>query len=122
MSTSIRPERDFPEATRSTFPAGDRKMRREEDYSDHAKGFLLFDVSFVKQADVNNDLAWLATWLGLKSNPEPAVRFVALFETARRNCVGENEKCFLGAELFVKPFDESLYSWSSIVWRRTRLT
>src|SRR5204863_1017873 len=43
-------------------------------YSDHAKGFLLFDVSFVKQADVNNDLAWLATWLGLKSNPEPAVR------------------------------------------------
>src|SRR2546428_13540023 len=36
------------------------------------------------------------------------MRFIALFETARRNCVCENKKSFLGPEISVKPFDEKI--------------
>ena len=54
--------------------------------------FLLIDVLFVEHADVNDDLARFAARLGLKTNAEPAVRFVVLLETARRHRVGENKE------------------------------
>ena len=80
----------------------------EKIHSNHAKGFLLLDVRFVEQTYVDNNLVWLPTRLKLKSHAQPAMRFVALFETARRDRVGENKKRFLGAEFSVEPFDEEI--------------
>src|ERR1700730_17122322 len=36
------------------------------------------------------------------------MRFIALFETARRNRIGENKKCFFSSEFSVEPFDEKM--------------
>src|SRR5436189_6200420 len=36
------------------------------------------------------------------------MRFIALFETARRNSVSEDKKCFLVAEFSVKGLDEKI--------------
>src|ERR1043166_3014687 len=80
----------------------------KEIHADHAKGFLLFDVGLVQQAHVDDDLAWLPAWLGLKTHAQPAVRFAALFKTARRNCVCKNEEGFLRSKFRVEPFDEKI--------------
>src|SRR5436309_8895922 len=54
-------------------------------------------------------IIWLGcARLGLKSHSEPAMRFIALFETARRNSVSEDKKCFLIAEFSVKALDEKI--------------
>ena len=74
-------------------------------HSDHAERFLLLDIRFVEHAHVNDDLAWLAMWLGLKSHAEPAMRFGVVLETARRYRVGKNKKRALVAKLFPKPFE-----------------
>ena len=68
----------------------------------------MFDVSLVEQPDVNDNLARLPSWFGLKSYTKPAVRFAALFKTARRDRVGENEKCFLRANFCVEAFNEKI--------------
>src|SRR5260370_40743127 len=36
------------------------------------------------------------------------MRFIALFKTARRDRVGENKKCLLGAEFSIQSFDEKI--------------
>ena len=61
-------------------------------HADDAERFLLIDVRFVEHPDVNDDLARFAARLALETHPEPAVRFVVLLETARRDRVGENKK------------------------------
>jgi hypothetical protein len=57
---------------------------------------------------VNDDLARLAPRLLLKTNAEPAVRFVVLLETSRRNRVGKNEKCALVAEFVPEPLEQEI--------------
>jgi hypothetical protein len=61
-------------------------------HSNYAQRFLLFDVPFIQHPHVDNDLAWFPAEIGLKTDSEPAVCFVVLFEAARCHCVGKNEK------------------------------
>src|SRR2546421_7238666 len=57
---------------------------------------------------MDDDLARLPSRLGLKTDSKPAMRFAAMFKTARRDCVGKNEKCFFGAEFLVEALDEQI--------------
>ena len=52
--------------------------------------------------------ARFAARLGLETHPEPAVRFVVLLETARRDRVGKNKKRALVAHLLVQPLDQQV--------------
>src|SRR5437773_3645652 len=47
-------------------------------------------------------------WPGLKSHAKPAVRFIVLFKTARRDSVGKNKKCLLSSEFCVEPLDQKI--------------
>ena len=78
----------------------------EKIHSNYAKGFLLLDVCLVEQSNVDDNLAWLRARLGLKSHTQPAMRFATLFKTPRRDCIGENEKCFRRSKFSIEPFDE----------------
>ena len=75
-------------------------------HADDPERFLLIDVRFVQHPHVDDDLARLTARFGLEAHPEPAVRFVVLLETARRDGVGENKKGALVADLLVEPFDQ----------------
>ena len=75
-------------------------------YSDHPERFLLVDVRFVEHANVNDNLARLATRLFLKSHPEPTVRFVVFLETSGRDCVGEDKERAFVAEFFFQTFQQ----------------
>jgi hypothetical protein len=57
---------------------------------------------------MNNDLAWLSPGLRLKPQAQPAMRFIALFETARRDGIGENKECFLAAKFSIQSFDQKV--------------
>src|SRR5215469_14623442 len=57
---------------------------------------------------MDNNLAWFCAWLRLKPHAQPAMRFVALFETARGDRVAENKKCFFGPKFSIEPFDEEI--------------
>src|SRR5207244_3098557 len=54
----------------------------------------------------DDNLARLRAWLGLKAHPEPAVRFAALFKTARCNGVCKDEEGLLRPEFCVEPLDQ----------------
>src|SRR5262249_25040428 len=56
----------------------------------------------------DNDLARLTAWLGLEPHAQPAMRFISLFKTARRNCIGENKERFLGSKFLIQPFDQKI--------------
>src|SRR2546423_1500959 len=75
-------------------------------HADDSERFLLIDVRFIQHPDMDHDLTRLAARVILETDPEPAVRFVVLFETARRYSIGENEKCPDAAEFFVQPLNE----------------
>ena len=75
-------------------------------HADDTERFLLIDIRFVEHAHVNDDLARFRASLRLKPNAEPAVRFVMLLETARRDRVGENEKRALVAHLLVQSLEQ----------------
>ena len=77
-------------------------------HPDDAERLLLLDVGFIEHPHVDDDLARLAPRLRLETNPEPAVRFVMLLETARRDRVGENKKSALVADLLVEPLDQQI--------------
>ena len=57
---------------------------------------------------MDDDLARLRAWLGLEAHPQPAVRFAALFKTARCNRVCKDEEGFLRPEFCVEPLDEKI--------------
>src|SRR4030095_13893804 len=57
---------------------------------------------------MDNDLAWLPAGLRLKPHAQPAMRFITLFETARRNGVGEHKERFLGSKFLIQPFDQKI--------------
>ena len=76
--------------------------------ADHTERFLLLGVPFVEHANVNDYLAWFGARLRLKSNAEPAVRFVTLLEAARRHRVREDEESPLVSQLFVEPLDQEI--------------
>src|SRR5262245_41696493 len=57
---------------------------------------------------MDNDLAWLPSGLGLKPHTQPAVRFIALFEAARRDGIGEDKECLLGSKFSIQPFDQKI--------------
>src|SRR6516165_1372245 len=57
---------------------------------------------------MDNDLAWLPFGLGLKPHTQPTVRFITLFETARRNGVSEDKECLLGSKFSIQPFDQKI--------------
>ncbi len=64
----------------------------KEVHADDTERFLLLDVRFVKHPHVDDNLAWFTAWLGLKSHTKPAVRFIVLFEAARRHSIGKNKE------------------------------
>src|SRR4029453_13783594 len=57
---------------------------------------------------MDNDLAWLPPGLGLKPHAQPTVRFITLFETARRNGISEDKECFFGSKILIPPFDQKI--------------
>src|SRR5436190_13702827 len=57
---------------------------------------------------MDDDLAWLPSRIGLKTDAKPAMRFAAMFKTARSDRVGKNEKCLFGAEFLVEAFDKEI--------------
>ena len=69
-------------------------------HSDNPERFLLLDVRIIEHAHMNDDLARFAATFLLKSNPEPAVRFVVVSETARRHRVGKNKKRAFARRVF----------------------
>src|SRR5437868_2889605 len=73
---------------------------------DNAERFLLIDVCLVKHADVNNNLARFTAVLGLKADPEPAMRFAMLLKTSCRHRIGKHEEGTLMTELLVQPLDQ----------------
>ena len=75
-------------------------------HADHAERFLLIDIGLVEHADVDDDLARFRARARLKPNPEPAVRFVVLFEAAGRDRVRENKKRSLVPEFFIQAFHQ----------------
>src|SRR5205085_8694651 len=77
-------------------------------YADDPERFLLVDIRFIEHPDVDDNLARLTAGLLLKTDPEPAVRFVVLFETARGHCVRKHKKGPKAAELFVKALDQQV--------------
>ena len=107
MSTWIRPGARFSCSDEINF-SGSLMIKRavKQIHADDAERFLLIDIGFIEHAHVDDDLARLAARLRLKTNAEPAVRFVVLLETARRHRVGKNEKCSLIAELRIEPFEQ----------------
>src|SRR5438093_7221938 len=66
------------------------KSAIEQVHADDTERFLLFDVGFIKQPHVDDNLAGWAAFLGLKSHAEPSVRFIVLFKTARCHGVRKN--------------------------------
>src|SRR5436190_3823494 len=76
--------------------------------SDYAESLLLFDVGLVEQPHVDDNLARLRAWIGLKATAQPAVRFAALFKTARHNCVCKDEEGFLRPKFCIEPFDKKI--------------
>src|SRR5437867_8310085 len=66
------------------------KSAIEQIHADYTERFLLFDVGFIKQPHVDDNLARWAAFLGLKSHAEPSVRFIVLFKTAR--CHGVRDR------------------------------
>src|SRR6266699_612067 len=75
------------------------KRAIEQIHANDTERFLLIDIRFVKHAYMNDNLVRVAAvFLGLKSNAQPAVRFIVLFETTCRHCIRENEKRFLRPE------------------------
>src|SRR5262249_7960603 len=65
-------------------------------------------VCFVEQPNMDNDLAWLSAWLGLKPHAQPAMRFISLFETARCNRIGEDKERFVGSKFLIQPLDQKI--------------
>src|SRR5215471_10071873 len=57
---------------------------------------------------MNNDLAWLPAGLGLKPHAQPAMRFIALLETARRDGIAEDKESFLASKFSIQPFDQKI--------------
>src|SRR5262249_12109497 len=57
---------------------------------------------------MDNDLARLSAGLGLKTHAQPAMRFIALFETARRNSIRENKERFVASKFLIQPFDQKI--------------
>src|SRR5262249_7231297 len=57
---------------------------------------------------MNNDLARLSAGLGLKPHAQPAMRFITLLETARRDSICEDKKRFLGAEFSIQSFYQKI--------------
>src|SRR5262249_36562228 len=57
---------------------------------------------------MDNDLAWLPAWLGLKPDAQPPMRFISLFETARRNRIGEHKERLVAAKFLIQPFDQKI--------------
>jgi hypothetical protein len=80
----------------------------EKIHPDEPQSFLLVDVCFVEQPNMDNDLAWLPPGLGLKPHAQPAMRFITLFETARRDGVGEDKERFLDTKFSIKSFDQKI--------------
>src|SRR5438046_5270632 len=77
-------------------------------HSNYPQHFLLIDVRFVQHSQMNNDLARFATEFRLKTDSEPAVRFVVLLKTARRHGVGKDKKTALRAKLLIQPLDQQI--------------
>ena len=95
MSTSIRPGwKIFLKRRNQFFRLTIVERAVKKIHPDDAERFLLVDVGFVEQPNVDNDLAWLPAWLGLKAHAQPAMRFIALFETARRNWCRQRQRTF----------------------------
>src|SRR5690242_11532588 len=84
------------------------KRRMEQIHTDDTERFLLLCISLIQHANVNDDLAWLATRLSLKSDTEPSVRLVMLLKAAGRYRVGKNKKSALAADFFVQPFHQQI--------------
>src|SRR6188508_87521 len=78
----------------------------KEVHADDPERFLLIDIRFVQHPNVYHDLTGLTPRLGLKTDAEPAVGFVMLLETPRRDGVGKNEKSANTTEFFVEALDE----------------
>src|SRR4030095_215780 len=57
---------------------------------------------------MNNDLVRLPAGLGLKPHAQPTMRFISLFETARRNRIGEDKERFLASKFSIQPFDQKI--------------
>ena len=84
------------------------KRAIKEVHADDTKRFLLLHIRFVKHPHVDDNLVWFTARLGLKSHTKPAMRFTVLFETARRNSIGKNEKCLLNPEFCVEPLQQKI--------------
>src|SRR5438874_3886022 len=82
-----------------------KRSIKEVDTHD-TKRLLVLDISFIKHPHMDDNLAWFSVWLGLKSHTKPAVGFIVVFKTARRDRVSENKKCFLGSEFCVESLHE----------------
>ena len=82
------------------------KSAIEQVHADDTERFLLFDVGFIKQPHVDDNLARWAAFLGLKSHAEPSVRFIVLFKTARCHGVRKNEKRFSPSEFSIESFHQ----------------
>src|SRR6266487_1935601 len=82
------------------------KSAIEQVHADDTERFLLFDVGFIQQPHVDDNLARWAAFLGLKSHAEPSVRFIVLFKTARRHGVRKNEKRFFRSEFSIEPLHQ----------------
>src|SRR5207249_8411096 len=82
------------------------KSAIEQIHADYTERFLLFDVGFIKQPHVNDNLAWWAAFLGLKSHAEPSMRFIVLFKTACCHGVRKNEKHFFSSEFSIEPLHQ----------------
>src|SRR5207244_12514002 len=83
------------------------KSAIEQVHADDTERFLLFDVGFIKQPHVDDNLARWAAFLGLKSHAEPSVRFIVLFKTARCHGVRKNEKRFSHSAFSIESFHQN---------------
>ena len=82
------------------------KRAVDQVHPDDPERFLLVDVRLVQHSHVDDDLARLAPGFRLITHPEPAVRFVALLETAGRHRIRKNKKRPLIADLLIEPLDQ----------------
>src|SRR5437667_12655751 len=83
------------------------KSAIEQVHADDTERFLLFDVGFIKQPHVNDNLARWAALLGLKTHAEPSVRFIVLFKTSCCHGVRKDEKRFFSSELSMEPLHQT---------------
>src|SRR3977135_4397898 len=72
-------------------------------YADNSNRFLLAQPVGVMGADVNDDLRWLCTRSGLKSDPEPSIALSGPAISPRRHGIGENKEVGLAPSLEIEP-------------------